>query len=197
MVDNNPNISAYNVKSDLTKGVEKKETAAEDKEINALFEVDKTENEDFIEFMEDKLKEAEVEKLKEKILKIFNTGETQTEKTVEDYMKEFPIIGNPLSGVHVAPPQTDEYKEHNKYMAEKSEEYNKLHPAPPHKAPEHVGPCTLSITAGSEDPEYVKWQREKQEYMENLEKTYTAEHPEYAKQKEAYERQKANAATML
>ena len=83
MVDNNPNISAYNVKSDLTKGVEKKETAAEDKEINALFEVDKTENEDFIEFMEDKLKEAEVEKLKEKILKIFNTGETQTEKTVE------------------------------------------------------------------------------------------------------------------
>lgn len=105
----------------------------------------------------------------------------------KDYGYGIKIINE--NGVYTATePDTEEFKDHNSYMQSVSDEYDKMHPAPPKL--ENQGIL-------GDGREYSKWEREKNEYMKAQEKIYRENNPEYKAQAEAYEKAKKEISLMV
>ncbi len=112
--------------------------------------------------------------------------ERETNKTVKDYEKMFPIVSNGIVCT-VERPTTSEFQEHDKQMNKVRADYIKNHPEP------QENNSLMSIMGNSE---HLKWEKELNEYMDACEKVYRESHPEYSKQAQAYENKLKQAGLM-
>lgn len=137
--------------------------------------------------LEETFQKQKIKQIKKDIEKAFQYVEKETDLTVEDYEKMFPIVNKGIICT-VERPTTIEFQEHDKAMDKMEEEYLKNHPEP-----ENSSSNPLNIFG---NPEHAKWAKEKQEYMDAQETIYRESHPEYNKQAQAYDNQMKKAMVM-